>query len=531
MAYKQQIKTNELITKVRIIRSVKKDRVPIGQVADAFFCHRNTVRNIIALFEAFSEKDQLRLLTSSFTQESCITIYGGLLNKSRKPNSHKRSATQKQEEEIRKLFKDDGLKVGSNRMFTILKRRYDGHKKEDTVGVLGLTPWQLRGVYKRQELLPEKTRSSNGEVRRLYDYKSLSCFEKLHYDVKYVSDQHALPERIYELFSHKEIPRYEWNILDAKSRFRFLAYSYQRPSEFGLRFLTFAIQYLRYSLVAYEQEMSIGFDNGMEFCGGSKRKEEEWNTILKTVRAGIYSYNPHFDIRKNLIERSHLTDDEELYIPRGKYMGTKKTFMKEASDYLYYWNYQRPHSGIEMNNRTPFEVLKQSGLVGAGKLLTFPVFILEDVIEALRQCTLPIEFESYAKEHPEMIQKSLTDRKIQIDIEDSFSLSTNAQNVLTYYPLDFIDLDTNWNECVAFLGKGENNAQKALVLITGRLPFQMKGIDSDNGEEFINWHMYRWCQKEKITFTTQLEYGIAHSTIIQVHKSHSLRPNRVKCWD
>ena len=74
------------------------------------------------------------------------------------------------------------------------------------------------------------------------------------------------------------------------------------------------------------------------------------------------------------------------------------------------------------------------------------------------------------------------------------------------YTLDFIDLDTNWNECVAFLGKGENNAQKALVLITGRLPFQMKGIDSDNGEEFINWHMYRWCQKEKITFTRCREY-------------------------
>ncbi len=74
------------------------------------------------------------------------------------------------------------------------------------------------------------------------------------------------------------------------------------------------------------------------------------------------------------------------------------------------------------------------------------------------------------------------------------------------YTLDFIDLDTNWDECVAFLGRGENNAQKALLLIKGRLPFQMKGIDSDNGEEFINWHMYRWCQKEEITFTRCREY-------------------------
>lgn len=434
MAYKQQIKTNELITKVRIIRSVKKDRVPIVQAADAFSCHRNTVRNILDLFEALSAEDKLRLLESSFTQEELLDLYGSLLNKSRKPNSHKRSATKGQEEAIGKLFKDDGLRVGSNRMFTILKRRYEGHEKEDEANVLGLTPWQLRGIYKRQELKSEKTRSSNGEVRQLYDYKSLSCFEKLHYDVKYVSDQHALPENIYKIFSSPDIPKYEWNILDAKSRFRLLAYSYQRPSEFGLRFLTFAIQYLRYSLVAYEQEMSIGFDNGQEFCGGSQRKEEEWNGILANINAEIYSYNPHFDIRKNLIERSHLTDDEELYIPRGKYMGTKEAFMKEARDYLYYWNYQRPHSGIGMNNRTPFEVLKQSGLVGAEKLLSFPVLILEDIIDALRQCTLPIEFETYAKAHPQLIQKSQTDQKIQRNIENRFLLSSNAQNVLTYYP-------------------------------------------------------------------------------------------------
>lgn len=74
------------------------------------------------------------------------------------------------------------------------------------------------------------------------------------------------------------------------------------------------------------------------------------------------------------------------------------------------------------------------------------------------------------------------------------------------YTLDFIDLDTNWDECVAFLGRGENNAQKALVVIKNRLPFRLLGIDSDNGEEFINWHLYRWCKKEEVTFTRCREY-------------------------
>jgi hypothetical protein len=74
------------------------------------------------------------------------------------------------------------------------------------------------------------------------------------------------------------------------------------------------------------------------------------------------------------------------------------------------------------------------------------------------------------------------------------------------YTLDFIDLDTNWNECVAFLGRGQNNAQKALRKIRARLPFPLLGIDSDNGEEFINWHLYHWCKEEEITFTRCREY-------------------------
>lgn len=74
------------------------------------------------------------------------------------------------------------------------------------------------------------------------------------------------------------------------------------------------------------------------------------------------------------------------------------------------------------------------------------------------------------------------------------------------YTLDFIDLDTNWNECIAFLGKGEHAAMGGVQTIRGRLPFKLLGIDSDNGEEFINWELYRWCKKEEITFTRCREY-------------------------
>ncbi len=39
-----------------------------------------------------------------------------------------------------------------------------------------------------------------------------------------------------------------------------------------------------------------------------------------------------------------------------------------------------------------------------------------------------------------------------------------------------------------------------------RLPFPLLGIDSDNGSEFINDLLYRYCLDEKITFTRSRPY-------------------------
>jgi hypothetical protein len=33
------------------------------------------------------------------------------------------------------------------------------------------------------------------------------------------------------------------------------------------------------------------------------------------------------------------------------------------------------------------------------------------------------------------------------------------------------------------------------------LPFPLLGIDSDNGSEFVNEHLLRWCTSQQITFT------------------------------
>lgn len=431
MEYKEQIKDNELITKIRIIRYVLKEHIPLIQVAKAFSCHRNTITNILKAFTGkISLDDQSLLLScgSSFGREELEERYSCLLGTTRKPHGHKKSAGIKEEKAIIRLFKKEKIRVGVKKMRTILKRRYGLNQP------LGrLTYGQLKGIYKRNKFRVKKVKSANGERRALYDYQALACFEKMHYDVKHILDKHALPEGIYHILSGKDIPKYEWNIIDAKSRTRFIAYSYSLSAEFGLRFVIFVIQYIRSITHNLEQSITVGLDNGLEFCCGSKRKEAEWNKLLSVMNAKVYSYEPRFDIRKNLIERSHLSDDEELYIPRGIYMKTKQAFQKEVTDYGYYWNCLRPHSGIGMDDRTPWEMLKKSGLLGTEKLMQFPTLILEDIIDQLRRCTSPLEFESFVREHPAVIKKALTCQKIQRDLENRFFLPTDAQNVLTYY--------------------------------------------------------------------------------------------------
>ena len=67
--------------------------------------------------------------------------------------------------------------------------------------------------------------------------------------------------------------------------------------------------------------------------------------------------------------------------------------------------------------------------------------------------------------------------------------------------LDVTDVASGWTESAAVINKAQVWVFEALKAIRLRLPFPLLGIDSDNGSEFINNHLLRYCQQEKITFT------------------------------
>jgi hypothetical protein len=67
--------------------------------------------------------------------------------------------------------------------------------------------------------------------------------------------------------------------------------------------------------------------------------------------------------------------------------------------------------------------------------------------------------------------------------------------------LDVTDVASGWTETQAVINKAQVWVFEALQQIRTRLPFVLKGIDSDNGSEFINDHLLRYAKQERITFT------------------------------
>ena len=67
--------------------------------------------------------------------------------------------------------------------------------------------------------------------------------------------------------------------------------------------------------------------------------------------------------------------------------------------------------------------------------------------------------------------------------------------------LTLTDIQTGWTEIRTVRNKAARHVFAALVEIQAALPFPLLGIDSDNGSEFINEHLLRWCVSQQITFT------------------------------
>jgi len=92
---------------------------------------------------------------------------------------------------------------------------------------------------------------------------------------------------------------------------------------------------------------------------------------------------------------------------------------------------------------------------------------------------------------------------VEVDLVAHCGETVHGQYLNT---LSVVDVSTGWVECLALAHRSQQMVSAAIVELRQRLPFPLIGLDSDNGSEFINDTLYRYCLDEHITFTRSRPY-------------------------
>lgn len=89
---------------------------------------------------------------------------------------------------------------------------------------------------------------------------------------------------------------------------------------------------------------------------------------------------------------------------------------------------------------------------------------------------------------------------------DLVSHSGNSGEGDFIHSCNITDIHSGWTETRAIENKGQLATLQAIRDIQHALPFKLLGIDSDNGSEFINYHLLKYCLDHNIDFTRSRPY-------------------------
>ena len=87
---------------------------------------------------------------------------------------------------------------------------------------------------------------------------------------------------------------------------------------------------------------------------------------------------------------------------------------------------------------------------------------------------------------------------VEMDLVVHCGCSTLGEYINT---VSTTEISSGWWEGEAIMGKSQEYVFYALKEIRRRTSFAWKGMDSDNGSEFINQALYKYCHREGIEFT------------------------------
>ena len=87
---------------------------------------------------------------------------------------------------------------------------------------------------------------------------------------------------------------------------------------------------------------------------------------------------------------------------------------------------------------------------------------------------------------------------LEIDTVAHCGTTTEGEYLCT---LNTTDVATGWTEPWAVMGKTQRAVHGGVEEVRAKLPFPLLGLDFDNGPEFLNDHLIRYCQAQEITYT------------------------------
>lgn len=89
--------------------------------------------------------------------------------------------------------------------------------------------------------------------------------------------------------------------------------------------------------------------------------------------------------------------------------------------------------------------------------------------------------------------------------------------------LTMTDICSGWTEMVGVCNKAQKHVFNGLTRARERLPVPLMGIDTDNGSEFLNNHLIRYCDQEGIIFTRSRPYRKNDSCFVEEKNNSVIR--------
>ncbi|MCL6579763.1 MAG: helix-turn-helix domain-containing protein [Candidatus Bathyarchaeota archaeon] len=317
----------------------------ISEVARLWHTSRNVVRKWVKRFEERGE--------------------GGLKDKSKRPHSSPRKISNEVEQKVLEARKKTGY--GRKRLAWYLAREE---------GIV-LSPNTIRHVLGRNGF-KGKRKPRKVFYPAFWVWETEKPFSLVQADTKDILDKGTLGTRLWTHMLRKRLPRYQWTCLEGKTRLRFLSYSRELSLASGLCFMFLVMLWLR--RYGMDSEVVWQTDWGEEFGGSNPEKltmlEERYYQPLGAHLARIPKGRKGYSGR---VERSHRSDDEELYLPFLGSIWSEQDFLRKALGWVYFYNLVRPHYGKDMNGKTPFEKLRELGYGLPEEFALFPPIILDTI--------------------------------------------------------------------------------------------------------------------------------------------------------